>query len=255
MNPSEIKTLALKIGISSKDVIRKAEELLRLCEIRCMSATALGPNSTCQAVMCIELAATSVDQPIDKNAAIRCSGVTRKVYTTLYKTLENILEMKQDIGIRDLAVQFGCLPAVNPALEILARYRKECEGKMSESARDDVNFNSSLFTTGSLYTACRHLKIKVEKSKFLLVAGVKKSTFDRLSSDLTTHATAVIGERKTGKSKRQGHWLEDLEKSFEECSPPKRQPIAKQHGVSNGNNDYEEWKRKILEGTKTNTQS
>ncbi|XP_038066933.1 origin recognition complex subunit 6-like [Patiria miniata] len=254
MDATEIKTLALKIGISSKDVIRKAEELLRLCEVRCVSATALGLNSTCKAVMCIELAATSMDQPIDKNAIIRSAGVTRKVYTTLYKTLENLLEMKQDVSVRDLAVQFGCLPAVNPALEILARYRKEFEGKMTESAREDVNFSGPLFTTGSLYTACRHLKIKAEKSKFLSVAGARRSTFDRLCSELAKHATAVIGDRKTGKSKRQGHWLDDLERSFEEeCSPPKRQQTAK--SISNGNSDYEEWKRRILEGTKTDAKS
>ncbi|XP_071785321.1 origin recognition complex subunit 6-like [Asterias amurensis] len=252
MESSQMKTLAFKVGISSEDVIRKAHELLRLCEVRSAGGTALCPNSSCKAVMCIELAANSMDQPIDKNSLIRISGVTRKVYTTSYKTLENLLELNQNVSVRDLAVQFGCLPAVTPALEILARYRKDFDCKMSESTKEDVNFNGPLFTTGSLYTACRHLKIKAEKSKYLAVAGVKRSTFDRLCTELTQHAMAVIGDKSTSKSKRQGNWLDDLETSFEEeCSPPKKQLTKKQNGGTNS--DYEEWKRRILEGANTKT--
>ena len=34
--------------------------------MRSVVGTALGPNGSCKAVMCIELAASSMDQPIDK---------------------------------------------------------------------------------------------------------------------------------------------------------------------------------------------
>ena len=67
MDNSVFITLARKLGIVSKDVIRKATELQRMVEVRCGSSLAsLNLSNTASAVICLEIAASSSGLPASK---------------------------------------------------------------------------------------------------------------------------------------------------------------------------------------------
>ena len=53
---------------SSILICRKAEEFVRIVDVRSGSSSlaALGLNGSCKAVMCLDLAATSCGQPVDR---------------------------------------------------------------------------------------------------------------------------------------------------------------------------------------------
>lgn len=56
-----------------------------------------------------------------QNTVVRVSGTTKKLYLMCLKTIESILEIQNVRSIRDMAVQFGCTPAVDLAQKVLKR--------------------------------------------------------------------------------------------------------------------------------------
>ncbi|NWR76925.1 ORC6 protein, partial [Centropus unirufus] len=176
-------------------------------------------------------------------AFARLSGLSRTAYRSSVKALEGLLELRPRLGMRDLAVQFCCTEAVSTASRILQRY----ESSLSEAQQMDLDFSKPLFITAALFTACRCLKLKVDKTKMLAASGVKKAIFDRLCNQLEK-ISQELGTMP-GMSWCHGThcpWrplmdfasLIGSEEEEEEtpCKRPKTE--AKQ--------DYEEWKKRIL---------
>ncbi|XP_041456075.1 origin recognition complex subunit 6-like [Lytechinus variegatus] len=245
MDNQAMKNLGFKIGVSSAKILRRAQELNRLIQLRCSS---LALNDSCRAVMCFELAATEHKHPINKESAVQLSGVNKKVYANSFKTLQTLLGLNPTVTIRDLAVQFGCVGVIEHANQVLQSYHKEFEDKVSEAARDDVDFSKPLFTGAALYTICKRQKIKVDKTKLVEMTGARRGTFDKLCAEMEKHATQLFGEKKSKQSKRHHSWMDDLEKSFEDGASLPKQSKGDQDSSSSKQDDYEEWKRRILEG-------
>uniref|UniRef100_UPI00398EE0C4 origin recognition complex subunit 6 isoform X1 n=2 Tax=Pristiophorus japonicus TaxID=55135 RepID=UPI00398EE0C4 len=238
-----IARLAVKLGIESSKVIRKAEEYLRLSEVKCTGFSA-HITATSSTVMCLDLAATSLKHPLDRDFVPRLSGLNKKVYQTHLKALESILGLHSQLGIRDLAVQYGCTEAVDTSVKILQRY----EASLSEVQQGDLDFSKPLFTTAALFTACKCLKIKIDKTKLVASSGVKKTIFDRLCSQMEMFGQLICTEstEQSKPNKRQRTLLELIEKEEDEevaTEPKQEKPESK----ATKKQDYEDWKRQILE--------
>ncbi|XP_031196506.1 origin recognition complex subunit 6 isoform X2 [Mastomys coucha] len=163
------------------------------------------------------------------------------MYQSCLKSFECLLGLNSNIGIRDLAVQFSCTEAVNLAAEILQSY----ESGLPETQRADLDLSRPLFTTAALLSACRILKIKVDKTKMITTSGVKKAIFDRLCKQLEKIGQQINRDSAdlaspALKKKKQG--LEPPAKEMEIIETPHKLP--KDEDLTQ---DYEEWKRKILE--------
>ncbi|NWY41609.1 ORC6 protein, partial [Sylvia atricapilla] len=213
---------------------RKAEEYLRLSQVKCTGLMAQ-MTATSSAVMCLDLAASFMKQPVDKTYCVKLSGLNKTTYQSSMKSLECLLEVNQKLGMRDLAVQFCCSEAVNMASEILQRY--ECS--LSEAQQADLDFSKPLFITAALCTACRCLKLKVDKTKMLATSGVKKAVFDRLCNQLEKISHQLSSNMLPMMA---SHGLSCfLTESEEDEEMPCKRPKTET------NHDYEEWKKKILE--------
>ncbi|CAO2610799.1 Origin recognition complex subunit 6, partial [Lemmus lemmus] len=158
---------------------RKAEEYLRLSKVKCSGLSAHS-SETSNAVICLDLAAACMECPLDRAYLIKLSGLNKKMYQSCLKSFECLLGLNSKIGIRDLAVQFGCTEAVNMASKILQSY----ESGLAETQRADLDLSRPLFTTAALLSACKILKLKVDKTKMITTSGVKKAIFDRLCKQL-----------------------------------------------------------------------
>ncbi|NXP66744.1 ORC6 protein, partial [Chloropsis cyanopogon] len=216
---------------------RKAEEYLRLSQVKCTGLMAQ-MTATSSAVMCLDLAASFMKRPVDRSYCVKLSGLNKTTYQSSMKSLECLLGLNQRLGMRDLAVQFCCSEAVNVASEILQRY--ECS--LSEAQRADLDFSKPLFTAAALCTACRCLKLKVDKTKMLATSGVKKAIFDRLCSQLEKISQQLSSKflalSLTVASQGLSCFLIGSEEEEEmPCKQPKTETSQ----------DYEEWKKKILE--------
>lgn len=242
MERDVVGRLALRLGLQARKVVGKAEEYLRLSEVKCTGFSA-HVTATSGAAMCLDLAATSLKHPLDKDFIIKLSGLNKTVYQSHLKALESILGLHVQLGIRDLALQFGCIEAVDASSKILQRY----ESSLSEAQQDELDFSKPLFTTAALYTACKCLKIKIDKIKLVASSGVKKTIFDRLCSQMETFGKVICNEsaEKSKQNKRQRTFLELLEKDEdEEPTEPKRE---KAEPEVTKKQDYEDWKKRILE--------
>ncbi|XP_077983364.1 origin recognition complex subunit 6-like [Glandiceps talaboti] len=247
MDAKVLQGLAPKLGIRSSKILRKAQELMRLCEIRLSSSNFAAMNMTgsCKAVMCLELAASSLDQPIHKDIAIKLSGIQKKTYNLTLKTLENALDLQPKLTVRDLAVQFGCVQATSLAQQTLKIYETELQKMQLKDEDDSIDMSNPMYPSAAIYTACRCSKTKIDKSKLVGIAGVKRSTFDKLSAAMEIHTKKLLESKKVLNGKRQHHWLDDLDKSIEETdkvAEESRSPRKKSK-----DDDFEDWKRKILE--------
>ncbi|XP_038413910.1 origin recognition complex subunit 6 isoform X1 [Canis lupus baileyi] len=219
----------------------KAEEYLRLSQVKCAGLSAR-TTETSSAVMCLDLAASCGKCPLDRAYLIKLSGLNKKMYQSCLKSFECLLGLKSSIGIRDLAVQFSCTEAVNMASKILQSYKSS----LPQTQQLDLDLSRPLFTTAALLSACKILKLKVDKNKMVATSGVKKAVFDRLCKQLEKigqQADREAGDSATPPKKKKKTMAETPARETEKIveSPCK---LQKDEDLTQ---DYEEWKRKILE--------
>ncbi|XP_058136058.1 origin recognition complex subunit 6 [Dasypus novemcinctus] len=241
MESGLIARLAPRLGIAQSDVLRKAEEYLRLSQVKCSGLSA-HTTETSNAVMCLDLAASFMTCPLDRVYLIKLSGLNKKMYQSCLKSFECLLGLNSNIGIRDLAVQFGCTEAVNMASEILESY----ESGLPQTQKIDLDLSRPLFTTAALLSACKILKLKVDKNKMVATSGVKKAIFDRLCKQLEKIGQQIDGEPRdltTPSLKKMKTVVEPTTKEIEKVAKIPHK-LQKDEDLSQ---DYEEWKRKILE--------
>ncbi|XP_031571148.1 origin recognition complex subunit 6-like isoform X2 [Actinia tenebrosa] len=162
MESKALSDLARKMGIDSPQVVKKAAEYSRLVSVQGSSLTrSLGLSGSAKSVICLELATSSCNNPVDKKTILRLSGMpTKKAYHHAYKTLECLLGREKSYTVHDLAVQFGVLEAAKLAESVFQRMQK----------------------------------IRVDKTKLLDLLGVKKSQFDKLTQDMQKISSERLSE-------------------------------------------------------------
>ncbi|XP_055674445.1 origin recognition complex subunit 6 isoform X2 [Falco peregrinus] len=242
MERGAVQRLAARLGLTEPGVIRKAEEYLRLSQVRCLGFMAQ-VTATSAAVMCLDLAASFMKQPVDRSYCVKLSGLNKTAYQSFMKSLECLLEVKPRLGMRDLAVQFCCTEAVNTASKILQRY----ESSLSEAQQMDLDLSKPLFTTAALFTACRCLKVKVDKTKMLAASGVKKAIFDRLCSQLEKISKQLSQEDVSQAEEPPEILQTNLEHCEKEDESEDDEEMPCKRLKTETKEDYEEWKKKILE--------
>ncbi|XP_052583648.1 origin recognition complex subunit 6 [Peromyscus californicus insignis] len=241
MESELVRRLAPRLGLAEPGVLRKAEEYLRLSKVRCTGLSAHS-SETSSAVICLDLAASCMKCPLDRAYLIKLSGLNKKMYQSCLKSFECLLGLNSNIGIRDLAVQFSCTEAVTMASKILQSY----ESSLTETQRTDLDLSRPLFTTAALLSACKILKLKVDKTKMITTSGVKKAIFDRLCKQLEKIGQQInrdSGDLASPALKKKKSVVEPPAKEIEEVIETPHKAL-KDEGLTQ---DYEEWKRKILE--------
>ncbi|POI28262.1 hypothetical protein CIB84_007988 [Bambusicola thoracicus] len=211
MERGAVRELAARLGLGEPRVVRKAEEYLRLSQVKCAGLMA-HVTATGLAVMCLELAARCAKHPAGKSSFVKLSGLNRTAYQSSVQALECLLGLNARLGMRDLAVQFCCTEAVKAASEILQR--------------------------------C--LKLKVDKAKMLAISGVKKAIFDRLCSQMEKISQQLSKDDIPLAAETSETLQTDLEQGEEEGSEDCDEIPCKQPKTET-KQDYEEWKRRILE--------
>lgn len=241
MGSELIRRLGRRLGLAEPDVLRKAEEYLRLSRVKCVGLSAR-TTETSSAVMCLDLAASWMKCPLDRAYLIKLSGLNKKTYQSCLKSFECLLGLNSNIGIRDLAVQFSCTEAVNMASKILKSY----ESNLPQTQQVDLDLSRPLFTSAALLSACKILKLKVDKNKMVATSGVKKAIFDRLCKQLEKIGQQIDrepGDLAAPPRKKKKIVVEAPEKEMKKVEEMPHKP-QKDEDLTQ---DYEEWKRKILE--------
>ncbi|XP_015895092.1 origin of replication complex subunit 6 isoform X2 [Ziziphus jujuba] len=195
----DISAIARKLGFSdSKNLIRKAAELRRLCDVQ-FDSSVIGVGEVCKAVMCLEIAATRLGIVFDRPNAIRLSGMSEKAYTRSYNSLQNGIGVKNKLDIRELAIQFGCVRIIPFVKKGLSFYKDRFLASLPPSRRASADFTRPVFTAVAFYLCAKKHKLKVDKLKLIELCGASESEFSSVSTSMKDLCFDIYGTTKEKK--------------------------------------------------------
>ncbi|KAG6547321.1 hypothetical protein Mapa_011258 [Marchantia paleacea] len=196
----DMKQLQVKLGLPENlKLTRKAEELQRLSRVH-FNSSAFGVGEVCKAVLCFELACISLQVAFDRQKAIRCSGLSEKAYTRSSNAMQNALNLRKKLDVRELAVQFGCVRLIKLAQDVLALYQSRFVAALPEARRSSADFNRPIFTAVAFYLCVRKNKLKVDKAKLIDLCGTSDSEFSNVSASMLDLCFDTLGTQKEKKS-------------------------------------------------------
>ncbi|EDV21277.1 uncharacterized protein TRIADDRAFT_60140 [Trichoplax adhaerens] len=184
----QIANYGARLLVENKPVLGKAAEFYRLATIRCNNnASKLLPaTSSSRIVICIDLAATLFDESVDKALAAKLAGTSRKVYNTMYKTYEVLLNASKPCSVKELAVFANCIGNAELLAEkLLDRFAVDVNSKCANGNNNCIDITKPQFPAAALCVACRHLKVRVSKDKLYSKASISKGMFSNLCESLT----------------------------------------------------------------------
>jgi len=244
-----IEILANKLGLTSRRIIMKAQELERLAGIRTVSAgpVSLALSNSCQAIICLELAASFANVTINRELALRIAGTRKKVYLNALQMYEKLLDLQTNVTVKDIALTFGCMQSVDLAQQVLKSYEREMKKRLSASVCEGLDLSQPVFAAAAVCATCKKMKIRLDKRKIIEMSRAKKITFDKLFKDMERHAEKLLGSSEKLHTKRSKSLLEMVQEniSFDEESSSKKPRLSESENDCSGS--YEDWRRKILE--------
>ncbi|KAJ8760861.1 hypothetical protein K2173_021899 [Erythroxylum novogranatense] len=256
----DISEIARKLGLShSKQLVRKAAELRRLCDVQ-FDSSIIGIGEVCKAVICLEIAAVRFQVIFDRKAAIKLSGLSEKAYNRSFNSLHNGLGLKAKLDVRELAIQFGCVRLIPFVQKGLSLYEKRFLADLPASRRASADFNRPVFTAVAFYLCAKRHKLKVDKLKLIEVCGTSESEFASVSTSMKDLCHDVFGIANVKKDPREVKGNRDLldalpgnrnaedggyssDDAAELSSYKKRKRTEKV--------EYEEWKSTIMSSNKS----
>ncbi|XP_020276079.1 origin of replication complex subunit 6-like isoform X1 [Asparagus officinalis] len=262
----DISSIASKLGLSSnKPLIRKAEELRRLSDVH-FDSSIIGVGEVCKAIICLEIAATRMQVILDRQSAIRMSGMSEKAYVRSFNAMQNGIGVKASLDVRELAIQFGCVRLVSFVQKGLSIYKDRFLAALPASRRANTDFNRPVFTAVAFYLCAKRHKLKVDKLKLIELCGTSESEFATVSTSMNDLCFDVFGISKEKKDSRavKGH------RELLDALPGKRRRGDEENDVSEDSIDdedglelpsykrkkqmekkaYEEWKSTVTSSNK-----
>ncbi|XP_047309032.1 origin of replication complex subunit 6-like isoform X2 [Impatiens glandulifera] len=192
----DIADISKKLGLAdSKDVIRKATELRRLCDLH-FNSSSIGVGEICKAIICLEMAASRFDVIFDRRRATKLSGMSDKAYTRSFNIMQNGLGVKNKVDIRELAIQFGCIRLIPIVLRGLYQYKERFIASLPLSRRASSDFTRPVFTAVAFFLCAKKQKLKVDKIKLIQLCGTSESEFSNVANSMKDLCYDIFGVSK-----------------------------------------------------------
>ncbi|XVF43105.1 hypothetical protein PTKIN_Ptkin02bG0013600 [Pterospermum kingtungense] len=210
----DLSDIARKLGLSgNKLLVRKAAELRRLCDVQ-FDSSIIGVGEVCKAIICLEIAATRFGEVVfDRQKAIKLSGMSEKAYTRSFNSLQNGLNIKTTLDIRELGVQFGCVRLIPLVKKGLSLYKERFLASLPASRQASADFTRPVFTAVAFYLCAKKQKLKIDKVRLIEVCGTSESEFSSVSTsmkDLCHDVFGVSSEKKDPKEVKGKRELLDV---------------------------------------------
>ncbi|KAM3754496.1 hypothetical protein ACB098_03G169400 [Castanea mollissima] len=256
----DLSDIAKKLDLSdSKYLTRKAAELRRLCDVQ-FDSSIIGVGEVCKAIICLEIVATRHGALFDRQSAIKLSGMSEKAYNRSFNLLQNGLGVKNNLDVRELAIQFGCvrlIPIVNKGFSL---YRNRFLASLPASRRASADFTRPVFIAVAFYLCAKKHKLKVDKLKLIELCGASETEFSSVSTSMKDlcHDFVGIEEKKDPRDVKGNRELLDvlpekrkiedggyLSDDGPEVSSYKKRKRTEKHA-------YEKWKSSVIESNDKN---
>ncbi|XP_059648853.1 origin of replication complex subunit 6 isoform X2 [Cornus florida] len=230
----DLSDIANKLGLSeSKHLVRKAAEFRRLCDVQ-FDSSVIGVGEICKAIICLEIAATRFQVIFDRQSAIRLSGMSEKAYIRSFNSLQNGLGVKNQLDIRELGIQFGCVRLIPFVRKGLSLYKDRFLMSLPASRRSSADFTRPVFTAVAFYLCAKRHKVSTSMKDLCHdVFGISKEKKDPRDVKGNRELLDALPEKRTFED---GGYLSDDAKELSCYKKRKRvEKVA-----------YEDWKSTVL---------
>ncbi|MCO5604395.1 hypothetical protein L7F22_058560 [Adiantum nelumboides] len=206
----DLTSLEVKLGLTGcPPVVRKAQELQRLSKLQFDSA-AFGLGEVCKAVLCFELACSLLHVDMDRQKAIRISGLSDKAYIRSLTNLQNALGLRPTLNVQELAIQFGCVRLVGSVQRILTEFKQRFVAALPASRKGNADFSRPVFTAVAFYLCAKKNKLKVDKMRLIESCGTTESEFAMVSTSMLDLCFDMVGIQKEKKDSKSVKCNRDL---------------------------------------------
>ncbi|KNA14407.1 hypothetical protein SOVF_107730 [Spinacia oleracea] len=251
----DITDIAKKLDLAdNKPVIRKAAEFRRLSDVK-FDSSAIGIGEICKAIICLEIAANKYEVIFDRQSAIRLSGMSEKAYNRSFNSLQNVLDVKNTLDVRELAIQFGCVRIIPFVQKGLKLYKSRFFASLPASRRSSTDFGRPVFMAVAFYLCAKKHKLKADKTKLIEICGTSESEFSSVSNsmkDLCHDVFGVLKEKKDPKEVKGNRELLDAfpeKRAYEDggyISDEEKEPSSYKKRKQMDKHVYEEWKSTVV---------
>ncbi|KAI5061835.1 hypothetical protein GOP47_0022374 [Adiantum capillus-veneris] len=206
----DLTNLEGKLGLAGcPAAIRKAKELQRLSKLQ-FDSSAFGLGEVCKAVLCFELACSLLHVDMDRQKAIRISGLSEKAYIRSLTNLQNALGLRPALDVRELAVQFGCVRLVGSVQRVLTEFKQRFVAALPASRKGNADFSRPVFTAVAFYLCAKKHKLKVDKMRLIESCGTSESEFATVSTSMLDLCFDMVGIQKEKKNSKSVKCNRDL---------------------------------------------
>ncbi|KAG0589281.1 hypothetical protein M758_1G008400 [Ceratodon purpureus] len=261
----DMKSLQVKLGLFDQDrVVRKAQELLRLCRVH-FDSSSFGVGEICKSVLCFELACGELQVSLDRQKAVRVSGMSEKAYVRSLTAMQNALGLRPKVDIRELSIKFGCVRLISTVQRVLSLYKQRFVAALPESRRISADFSRPAFTAAAFFLCSKKNKLKVDKVRLMEICGTSDPEFGNIvtsMNDLCFDLVGVEKEKRDPKTIKSNQELlpvnisgkrsrDDEELSGSDCESIDDEvdlvvPAAKRSKKAINTKAYEQWKASII---------
>lgn len=204
LDAMDLSGIAKKLDLSEhKHLIRKAAEFRRLCDLQ-FDSSVIGVGEICKAVICLEISATRFGEVLfDRSRAIKVSGMSEKAYNRSFNLLQNGLNIKTTLDIRQLGIQFGCVRLVPLVKKGLSIYKERFRASLPAYRQGSADFDRPVFTAVAFYLCAKKNKLKIDKAKLIEVSGSSESEFSSVANSMNDLCYDLFGISKEKKDPRE----------------------------------------------------
>ena len=179
-----------QLGISSKRVQRKAQELDRLMSVR-QPQGLVGKMAACRTVACLELASRLYQQPFDRAEAVRVCGATSATYLATLSHLQVVLDLRPRLTVGEACIRLGCLALAYDAQALLDAHACHETALSQPIERPHLDFSPPIYAAAAVLCAARVHKVKIKQADLLALCCAPSAEFALLVKRMTPLALAL----------------------------------------------------------------
>ncbi|OQS02995.1 hypothetical protein THRCLA_04677 [Thraustotheca clavata] len=184
----DLIALADKYGGLSPQVIGKAQEYLRLLELRIQG----GGNAVAlmaRPAACIELACETLQEPYDSRKLFKLSGGTSLAkHKQTVRVVSSILKLHANNNITvttaALCVKFGCPALTEFVAAVHDDYKARMHTKLLKSKQQTVDFSRPLFPIAVFYVCAQKANHRVDKAQLIRMTYSHPNEFASVVSSI-----------------------------------------------------------------------
>lgn len=170
------------------------------------------------AAVCLELAcfAANEHRDITRETFVKSSCVNAKTYASVYKMLQQTLDLNRKVDLQHLVVRFGCASIRSQVVKLLQMHKERFLARLgSEEERSKADFTRPTFLAAAFFLVAKKHKIKVDQKALLEMMSVHRDDFFNVQASMVDLCSDEVGikkrKAKRGASKAGGRIGDDDE--------------------------------------------